>query len=152
MTPPIVAGLIDAGRSIGIRRIEEGLEYTPVVKTSLRGDELAKAISNMYDGSYGVDKGIPEKVPEYMYWWIGLGYDAQRILEACITHLILVRRQAELAIQFQALQPKLHKAGNSKSQAGDLAILLAAYGGAYNLVDLLREGFYSEMYRLNHER
>lgn len=151
------AGVLDSPASrISISRSEwarGSLEYNTRVGISSKNTPLLEFFAQEYDGSLLPSRGGDPPVYSESKFYCSIWRDEQisRLLEDTLPYLSLQKRPAEIALGFIDLQQSLAM-GNWKRRGTDLGETLRINSTPrIDLITLLREGFYSEMYRLNHE-
>lgn len=153
------AGVLDASGAISIVRSERSdgkTNYSPNLEIHSDSQPLLEVFSDFHNGrvvpARRVGSGYSERKFVYI---ITKSDDIRTLLETTLPYLILQRRQAELVITFLDVQESL--GGGSKPQGwrtrqGELSDVLDKYSNrSVDLVTILREGFYSDVYRLNHQ-
>ena len=155
-----LAGVLDASGAISITRSQRSrgnVEYGTRVEIHSDNNLLLGTLVEQYGKTtYPIRHGQPVVYSDKRFYLsIGRADDIRSVLESTLPHLNLQRRQAEIALGFLDVQQTLLGGSETKgwrARRGALAEVLEKHSNpSIDMVTMLREGFYSEMYRLNHE-
>lgn len=158
LSPANIAGVLDASSAISIsraQRVRGYVEYGASVEIHSDNNSILETISKPYSGLiYPVRYANPVVYSEKRFYCsIGRSENIQRLLETTLPYLNLQRRQAEVALKFLDIQQTLTGGSaieDRRHRRGDMAETLQRYSSPeLDLITILREGFYSEIHRLN---
>lgn len=162
LTPANIAGVLDISGSLSITRDERktrrGIYYGASVNVHSDNTALLETLADLYNGSiFPIRYGTPPVYSERRFYCdIRRDEEIKKLLETTLPYLNLQRRQAEIALKFINLQQELTVGSETtgwRGRRGDLVQSLQRHStSSIKLVTMLREGFYSEMYRLNNEK
>lgn len=160
-TPANMAGVIDASGAISLSRGARAtgkIDYASSVEIHSDNKPLLKVFSEQYNGLVYPARSLnPTDLSVFSdkkyYCLIRRSDEVADLLETTLPYLGFLQRQAEIALGFLGIQQTLTgDEGGWKERKGELNNILDKYSSpSIDLVTMLREGFYSEMYRLNHE-
>lgn len=155
-SPANMAGILDSCSNISIRRSERSrgrTEYSAAMEIHSANVAILEAFGELYSGTiYPIKWSNPPIFSdERFFCGISRSEDIRNLLGTTLPYLNLQKKQAEVALAFLDTQQTL-TGGNWRHPKGDVSGVLKRYSTpSVDLITILREGFYSEMHRLNHK-
>lgn len=158
LTDPNIAGIADTATTIFLSREERGkiIEYFLRARISLPVTHrpLLQAVSEICGGDF-VPENPGNQRNARMFLVIHGMQNLRKFLEPVSKHSKVLQEQAKLGLAFMDFQDDINgglRKTSGRRRRGKLAETLAEYSKQdIDLVTITREGFYSEMYRLNSE-